>query len=402
MEAAMAAARSLTITLWTLYAVGVLVTALRTYSRIQQVGLKNFDVDDYLAWVAILLYTIQSTLGYEIGNLAHGLANNGMTDAERAALSPLDPEWDMRVIGSKIQVAGWTCYSTLMAVLKFAMLFFYLRLTNGLGRKYRLRVHAGFGLVAAGYIASVAAVLLSCLPFHKYWQINPNPGMICQPAISPSVVWASYAANLSTDVYLIVIPLPLLWGSRLRLVEKIGSTLVLGAGIFVLVCATLKTVFVIVDDVNGAELAGTWGTREAFVAVVTTNLPMVFPLIKSWLRPMFGNAFSRGASDKYKTPKDGFETIGGGRVGDDQSRSRRNNSRTNPLTNITFTESEERIMMDEMKQSNMKTTTTTTAQTSLGPKGIVVHTEFNVAEDSSSQHHSEVSQAPPARAHEPW
>ena len=35
----------------------------------------------------------------------------------------------MRVIGSKIQVAGWSCYSTLMAVLKLAMLCFYLRLT---------------------------------------------------------------------------------------------------------------------------------------------------------------------------------------------------------------------------------------------------------------------------------
>ncbi|KAK4230343.1 hypothetical protein QBC38DRAFT_469286 [Podospora fimiseda] len=426
MEAALAAARTFNITLWTLYAFGVLVTALRTYSRFLQVGFKNFDVDDYLAWVAILLYSLQTTLGYEIGNLAHGMANNGMTDAQRAALSPLDPEWDMRVIGSKIQVAGWTSYSTLMAVLKFAMLFFYLRLTNGLGSKYRLRVHAGFALVAAGYIASVGAVLLSCLPFHKYWQINPNPGMLCQPAISPSVVWASFAANLSTDIYLIVIPLPLLWGSRLRLMEKIGSTLVLGAGIFVLVCATLKTVFVVIDDVNGAELAGAWGTREAFVAVITTNLPMVFPLVKSWLKPIFGSYFSRGTSDNYKTPKDGFETIGGGRVGEDGSRSRgkatkntRNTRSTNPLTNVTFTESEERIMMDEMKQGNLKIRTNAVVsadkdghakceghgngqQTSLAPKGIVVHTEFNVAEDSSSQHHSEISQAQPAKAHEPW
>jgi hypothetical protein len=68
-------------------------------------------------------------LGYQIGNLAQGLANNGMTDAQRAALPQSDPEYGMRVIGSKVQVAGWSCYSTLMVVLKFAMLFFYLRLT---------------------------------------------------------------------------------------------------------------------------------------------------------------------------------------------------------------------------------------------------------------------------------
>jgi hypothetical protein len=76
-----------------------------------------------------LLYSTQSTLGYEVGNLARGLANNGMTDAQRAALSPDSPEYEMRVIGSKIQVAGWSCYAALMLVLKFAMLFFYLRLT---------------------------------------------------------------------------------------------------------------------------------------------------------------------------------------------------------------------------------------------------------------------------------
>lgn len=43
-----------------------------------------------------LLYSTQVPLGYEIGNLAHGLANNGMTDAQRAALSIDDPEYYAR------------------------------------------------------------------------------------------------------------------------------------------------------------------------------------------------------------------------------------------------------------------------------------------------------------------
>lgn len=68
-------------------------------------------------------------LGYEIGNLAHGLANNGMTDAQRQALLPGDPEYDARVLGSQIQVAGWTVYSCLIATLKLSMLVFFLRLT---------------------------------------------------------------------------------------------------------------------------------------------------------------------------------------------------------------------------------------------------------------------------------
>jgi hypothetical protein len=118
------------------------------------------------------------------------------------------------------------------------------RWQNGLG-SYRSRVHAGFAIVLAGYFASILAIFLTCRPLHHNWQINPDPGAFCYPAVSRPIVWASFAANISSDIYLILIPLPLLWGSRLRLIEKIASSLVLGAGIFVLACAAVKTVFII-------------------------------------------------------------------------------------------------------------------------------------------------------------
>lgn len=38
----------------------------------------------------------------------------------------------------------------------------------------------------------------------------------------------------------------MLWGSQLKLLKKIAATIVLGAGVFVLVCATLKSAFVLV------------------------------------------------------------------------------------------------------------------------------------------------------------
>ena len=71
-----------------------------------------------------------------------------MTDQQRAALSPDDPEHRLRfvnvqaemremksltdllrIIGSKIQVAGWTVYTILICALKISVLFFYLQLT---------------------------------------------------------------------------------------------------------------------------------------------------------------------------------------------------------------------------------------------------------------------------------
>lgn len=64
--------------------------------------------------------------------------------------------------------------------------------------------------------------------------------------MSRPIIWVTFASNVITDIYLLMIPLPMLWGSTLRTVKKIASTIVLGAGIFVLVCATLKSVFVLV------------------------------------------------------------------------------------------------------------------------------------------------------------
>lgn len=42
----------------------------------------------------------------------------------------------------------------------------------------------------------------------------------------------------------------MLWGSSLKTIKKIASSIVLGSGIFVLVCATLKSVFVLVVRLN--------------------------------------------------------------------------------------------------------------------------------------------------------
>lgn len=106
-------------------------------------------------------------------------------------------------------------------------------------------MYSAFALVIGGWLAAVLSVLIGCRPFHNYWQIYPDPGMNCYPAVSRPIVWTSYVTTVLGDIYLILIPIPLLWRSRLRLIEKIASTLVLGAGIFVVACCTIKTVFVI-------------------------------------------------------------------------------------------------------------------------------------------------------------
>ncbi|KAG4428841.1 hypothetical protein IFR05_015676 [Cadophora sp. M221] len=373
--------------LWTLYAFGVAFTIFRTYARVKAVGWREFRPDDYLVWLAVALYTTQSTLIFVAVNYAGGVANNSMTVAQRAALDPTSQEYTNRVFGSKIQVVGWTFYVCLIATLKIAVLFFYIRLMEGLSSHFRIRVWVGFGLVGATFLASILGIYAPCQPFHHYWQINPDPGNHCQAAISKPIVWSTFISSVITDIYLLLVPIPMLWGTTLRLAKKISITIVLGAGIFVLVCSLLKTVFVETDPVNGAQLAGQWGVRETFTSVITTNLPMIFPLLKTWLKPLMGSAiFSTKGNTKHPT---GFRTIGDGGGGDASGVGRSRKGTKHTADSLTYSESEEQIINNNnVKMQNLETYAGPGKPGYASTKGIMVSKEMMVVEDQVSQHGS--------------
>ncbi|TKW58021.1 hypothetical protein CTA1_739 [Colletotrichum tanaceti] len=347
-----AAMRSFQIEAWTLLAVGILITMLRTYSRIRAVGVRGLQADDYLVWIGAIFYAIETGLAHSVGAIAKGMANNGMTDEQRAALSPDSEEYRLRVVGSIIQVCGWSSYSVLLWALKASLLVFYLRLTAGLSRGYQIRIYIGFGFLIASWIAIVTNLFFACRPFHKYWQIYPNPGNVCQPAISNQVIWVYLAFNVSTDLYLLSIPLPMLWSAKLRPAKKCGLLLLFSGGIFVVVCATLRCILIVTDPQNGAQLAGSWAVRETFVAVVTANIPMIFSILKNWLGPVFGSIVSSMRSSQKLTegtPKE-IRTFG---AGSHQSWRGRGPPSAYPITNVTFSESEER-MVNEYKMQDLK------------------------------------------------
>lgn len=50
--------KSFAIEAWTLLAVGILFTMLRTYARIRAVGFKGLQADDYLVWVGVVSFSI--------------------------------------------------------------------------------------------------------------------------------------------------------------------------------------------------------------------------------------------------------------------------------------------------------------------------------------------------------
>ncbi|GAP92975.1 putative triacylglycerol lipase-like protein [Rosellinia necatrix] len=352
---------------FTLFAVGLTVTAIRTLARVKQVGFKGLQGDDYLVWLAMLIYAAETALAYSVGAVAMGLANNGMTVAERRNLDPNGAEYHTRVTGCKIQISGWSTYSALLWTLKASLLVFYIRLTSGLGQTYRRRIYIGFALLGTTYLAATLNLFLGCRPFHKYWQINPDPGDGCQPAVSTRIVWVYASLNILSDLYLLSIPIPMLWNTTLALPKKIGLIILFSGGVFIIVCALIRAVLIVTDPIGGAQTAGSWAVRETFVAVITTNLPMAFPLVSGWLKPIFSSLARSMRSGSYEKSTDGkfrrsIATFGGG-ARDGQNKQGRAPRTANPLTGLTFTESEERML----SQGQVKLQDLTAANPSQSP-----------------------------------
>lgn len=76
-----------------------------------------------------ITYTAESVAAYFVVAYWQGLANNAMTDDERAALDPTSPEWTLRVNGSKTHVIGLLLYATLLWLLKGCWIIYYIRMT---------------------------------------------------------------------------------------------------------------------------------------------------------------------------------------------------------------------------------------------------------------------------------
>ncbi|CCF38166.1 hypothetical protein CH063_09322 [Colletotrichum higginsianum] len=343
---------------FTLLGVAIGVIVLRTYARVKAVGIKHLQADDYLMLLVAVTYSAETALAYSVGAYWRGLANNGMTDEERRNLDPASEEFNIRVNGSKTQIAGWITYSCLVLwPAKAAMCTFYVRLTEGL-HNYRKRIICGFVLIIVTWLAVFFSIIFSCHPIHKNWQIYPDPGNLCQPAISKINILVTVVLNVITDLYLLSIPIPMLWGAQLPLRKKLGLIVLFSGGIFVTMAGILRCVLIISNPVTGAQQAGSWAVRETFVAIVTTNIPMIFPLVRRWLTPIFGSittTLSRGTNNRYGNSKRsnlpapgsiklGEVTDGGSSIGGSGARKKgRQPFSQYPITEFTLSGSEEHL-----------------------------------------------------------
>ncbi|KAK0508024.1 hypothetical protein JMJ35_009913 [Cladonia borealis] len=122
-------------------------------------------------------------------------------------------------------------YIPLGASIKLSCLLFYRRLFSP-SRKMRLSIDGGIIFVLAAYTALFFATIFQCDPIRKAWYAR-TPGHCFK---SKRLPYTSGGINVLSDLYVLILPMPCVWGLNMILSRKLRLISIFGLGFFV--CAT--------------------------------------------------------------------------------------------------------------------------------------------------------------------
>jgi hypothetical protein len=160
------------------------------------------------------------------------------------------------------------------------MLFFFSRLALG-SREQKLVKYCAWAC-GISYVVIFVTVFTSCQPFELNWQSDHSKSRTCVVRIQNYIV--TITLNVLTDIAILAIPLPFLWKIKMSIRRKIGLTLLMCSGFFLIAVAILRFVETVIPATTTLS-AGLWGTRETIVGILTVNAPII--------RPIFTRAFWR-------------------------------------------------------------------------------------------------------------
>jgi hypothetical protein len=284
-----------------------------------------------------------------------------------------------RTKGSKIVVISEQAMLNTIYLIKTCMLFMYTRLTMGLRQQ---RIVKGIAIyVACGWVGTEFAFFFACRPFHDYWAV-PTPNRQCTTYEKYAISQATF--NISSDLLMLAIMLPLLLQTNLPLKQKFALVAIFGMGSFVIVAAILTKVFNLSDPYSTVYML--WYFREASTALYVSNLPLIWPLLREYV-PWLGNislprvGYSSKTRDASRASgKGGFANISMSQM----SRSRSTRHNMGVETDIEPTESAEKINKPSFQGEGILTETTVEVAYDEGARSEADDIDL---EKSDPQHH---------------
>ncbi|EQL01081.1 UbiD family decarboxylase [Ophiocordyceps sinensis CO18] len=262
---------SLAIESWVLFALGVIIVACRIASRRIKLGKwRALMIDDYLMIFALFNFTGVVVTINEV-------AKNGSNYMPPEAAATLSPAGVQRAVYGSIMTFVLELFTlTAIWTVKACLLLLYARLTiNTLTRQHTLVKIAAI-YCAVTYLAIVFMfIFFWCRPTREYWAV---PVKIMQCATYYHHMMFATACNISSDLLLLFIPIPIIIKTRLAIKRKVILCLILGLGVFNILASILNRYYNFSTPNSYVFLY--WYVAEVGVAVMVGNLPLCWPILR--------------------------------------------------------------------------------------------------------------------------
>jgi len=279
---------TLTAESWTWYAVTWVVVMIRMASRRLLLGSwRKLQVEDALMLLAMATDTVLIVGMNIISTTSSNLIDpNDPTPLDEANI-------EERVFGSKMVLVVEQMQCITIWLVKACLLIMYHRLTMSLRQNLAVKIVAAYAAVTF-VVMEILYLGVWCRPFTEYWAVPPRTTQ-CSAATNHLITNAVF--NISSDIMIIIIPLPIFLKSTLSPKRKAVLCGVFAVGTFTIVSAVLNKYYSF-NQPFGSDWTF-WYIRESSTAIIAANLPLTWTLmqrvfnLKSFAEKYYSNQRSR-------------------------------------------------------------------------------------------------------------
>ncbi|CAK4032225.1 cfem domain-containing [Lecanosticta acicola] len=197
-------------------------------------------------------------------------------------------------------------YLIALPTIKIAICCTYLRIFQTKG--FRQLVFIAIGLNLAYTFVFLLITVFQCTPVNMAWlHWDKEHAGRCNNINAQS--WASAALNIALDVFVVVLPMPMLWRMNLNLRKKLLVMMMFGVGFFVTLVSILRLQLLVKfgDSQNVThdyKAVGYWTVIEVDTALCCACMPGIRNLIRKAFPRSMGQ--SDGASKHVGGPSSGL------------------------------------------------------------------------------------------------
>ncbi|KAH7123585.1 integral membrane protein [Dendryphion nanum] len=281
---------------WVFAALAFVVIAVRCFVRLRIV--QRFNIDD---WFILLTYALA------LGNSAFcTVAVHFGLGQHLTSLSPYQVKFSIKYV---YLCEFFSIMSPCFGRISFAFLLMQLVPPTKWPNRFLWTV---VWLQFAVDIATVIVSFAQCWPISDFWE-NPEDKNCWSPKVQLYTGFFQGSVCSLVDLILALFPTSLFWNLNMKISTKISLSILMGLGVFAMVCSIKKTIELrAIDEKDDPTYAmcdlAIWWTLEAYMVLLAASIPTLRPLAK--LGATKRSAADSGSGGSYSLRNRGITTIG--------------------------------------------------------------------------------------------